>query len=80
MPDRPKPPLRVLTLKQLRDRGLTYSRQHIGRLEAAGKFPKRIKLGENGRIGWFEYQVDRFLIERAKASGAELPPDFADHG
>ena len=33
-----------------------YSPQHIARLEAAGKFPKRVKLGNN-RVGWVEAEV-----------------------
>ena len=42
--------LLILTQKDLR--GLVpYTPQHILRLEKAGKFPRRIKLGQN-RIGW----------------------------
>ena len=37
--------------------------QHIARLEAAGKFPKRIRLGVN-RVGWLEQEVLAWLEER----------------
>ncbi|MBL4662088.1 MAG: AlpA family phage regulatory protein [Flavobacteriaceae bacterium] len=33
-----------------------YSSQHIARLEVAGQFPKRVKLG-NCRVGWIESEV-----------------------
>lgn len=41
-----------------------YSRVHIQRLEKAGKFVKRVHVGEN-RIGWFEHEIDAWLLERA---------------
>ena len=53
-------------------RFVPYSRFHIARLEAAGKFPKRIKLGEGawGRIAWRTSDVLRWLKERAAATPA----------
>lgn len=33
-----------------------YSRQHVHRLEKAGKFPKRVTLGPN-RVGWVYDEV-----------------------
>jgi len=40
-----------------------YSPQHIARLEAAGEFPKRVRLGSN-RVGWVEDEVLQWLQER----------------
>jgi len=40
-----------------------YSPQHIARLEAAGEFPKRVKLGPN-RVGWIEEEVLDWLQKR----------------
>ena len=40
-----------------------YSRQHIGRLERAGEFPKRVLLGAC-RIGWVEAEIDAWIQER----------------
>ena len=37
----------------------------IWRLEKAGKFPRRIKLGA-GSVGWFEDEVDAWLDEKAR--------------
>ena len=40
-----------------------YSPQHIQRLEDAGKFPKRVRLGQ-GRVGWVEEEVKAWLEAR----------------
>jgi prophage regulatory protein len=57
--------MRILSKRQLRELVL-YSPQHIARLEAAGKFPKRVKLGQN-RVGWVEGEVLDWLQERIDA-------------
>jgi prophage regulatory protein len=38
--------------------GVPYSFQHIARLEAAGQFPTRIRLGAC-RVAWLSQRVDR---------------------
>lgn len=48
-----------------------YSRMHVDRLEKAGKFPKRVKLGENS-VGWFEHEIDAWLKAKASARGVEV--------
>ena len=40
-----------------------YSPQHIARLEAAGKFPKRVTLGQN-RVGWIRSEVEDWIQQR----------------
>ena len=39
-----------------------YSRQHIARLEKAGKWPKRVRLGQN-RVGWVLAEIEAHLEE-----------------
>ena len=60
--DNQMPPL--FNLKVLSQRELSsiipYSPVHIARLERAGKFPKRIKLGPN-RVGWSYPEVIAWL-------------------
>ena len=41
-----------------------YSMVHIMRLEKAGDFPKKVKLGPNA-VGFIEDEVEAWLAERA---------------
>ena len=43
--------------------GIPYSGQHIARLEAAGQFPKRIKVGQN-RVVWLLSEIEAWLDAR----------------
>ena len=40
-----------------------YSPQHIARLEKAGQFPKRLRLGQN-RVAWMLSEVETWIEER----------------
>ena len=51
--------MRLLSKRQVKDMVL-YSPQHIARLEQAGKFPKRVTLGQN-RVGWVESEIQDWL-------------------
>ena len=57
--------MRLLSKRQVKELVL-YSPQHVARLEAAGQFPKRVKLGQN-RVGWVEAEVLEWLRERIEA-------------
>jgi len=57
--------MKLLSKRQLKELVL-YSPQHIARLEKAGEFPKRVKLGNN-RVGWIEQEVLDWLQERIDA-------------
>lgn len=54
--------MRLLSKKQVREKVL-YCPAHIARLEAAGCFPKRIRLGQ-GRVGWLEQEIDDWIAQR----------------
>jgi prophage regulatory protein len=54
---------RLLSWKQLKDSGIGFSREHVFRLEAAGKFPRRIYLGPQ-KVAWFEDEIVAWLAER----------------
>ena len=60
--------MRLLSKKAVRETVL-YSPQHIARLEAAGQFPKRVRLGP-GRVGWVEEEVQEWLRERVSRRDA----------
>ena len=40
--------------------GIPYSHQHIARLEKAGKFPRRIQLGQC-RVAWYAAHVESWI-------------------
>jgi len=45
--------------------GIPYSFQHIARLEAAGRFPRRIQLGQC-RVAWFAEEVEEWIDARPR--------------
>ena len=47
-------------------RRVPYSRTQLWRLERAGGFPRRLRLGGN-RVAWVEDEVVAWVAERAKA-------------
>ena len=57
--------MKLLSKRQLKEVVL-YSPQHIQRLEDAGRFPKRVRLGDGprSRVGWVEQEVLDWLRER----------------
>ncbi len=57
---------RIVSKKDLKEM-VPYSSQHILRLEKAGRFPRRIKLGER-RVGWRLIDIERWIEERAASS------------
>jgi len=55
---------KLVTKKELRTVcGIPYTPQHIARLEKAGRFPKRIQLGQN-RVAWVLSEVDAWIAKR----------------
>ncbi len=68
-------PKQVVSKKELRTVcGIPYSPQHIARLEAAGQFPKRIRLGQN-RVVWLLKEVEAWLDERIASRDPGSPTD-----
>ena len=58
--------MKTLNREQLREY-VPYSDTHLRRLEAAGKFPKRIKIGDH-RVVWLKDEVIKWLEDRASES------------
>jgi prophage regulatory protein len=60
----------LLSKKQVRAMVL-YCPAHIARLEKAGTFPKRVRLGQ-GRVGWVKEEVEAWVRARiAERDNAE---------
>jgi predicted DNA-binding transcriptional regulator AlpA len=51
---------RLIGYRELRDRGIMWSRTHISRLESLGKFPRRVRLGAATSV-WVEAEIDAFM-------------------
>jgi prophage regulatory protein len=45
---------------------IPYSQNHLRRLEAAGDFPKRIRIGAN-RVAWIKIEVENWIEERVNS-------------
>ena len=56
--------IKLVSKKELKSvYGIPYSPQHIARLEAAGKFPQRVQLGQC-RVAWLAEEVQAWIDER----------------
>jgi prophage regulatory protein len=53
-------PMRFLQYADLKARGISYSKVHLLRLEADGKFPGRVYLSP-ARAVWIEAEVDAYI-------------------
>lgn len=62
--------MKLLSKRQVTEIVL-YSPQHIARLEAAGLFPKRVRVGNN-RVGYVDEEVYDWLKERIEARDQQL--------
>ncbi len=56
--------IRFLRYPELRDRGVAYSPSSLYRLEAAGQFPRRVKLGPRS-VGWIESEIEAHVSKLA---------------
>ena len=62
--------MRIIDWKVLKELQ-PYSRQHLSRLEKAGKWPKRVYLSRN-RVGWVYDEIQAHLEQLASQ---RVPPD-----
>jgi prophage regulatory protein len=61
---------RFLRFKQLKtEKSIPFSRMHVDRLEKAGKFPKRVRLGEH-TVAWVEEEIDAMQAAQLAARDA----------
>src|SRR6516225_8243216 len=49
--------------------GIPYSFAHIARLEAAGQFPSRVRLGAC-RVAWYADEIEDWIASRPRVSRA----------
>jgi prophage regulatory protein len=51
---------KLLTFTELKSHGVLLGRRQIDRLEAEGKFPKRVHVSA-GRVGWVATEIDSHI-------------------
>src|SRR5438067_572351 len=57
---------KLLLFSELRNEGVLYTRRHVDRLEAEGKFPKRVPVGD-ARVAWVAQEVRDWIEKRINA-------------
>lgn len=57
---------RLLNFRQLQQIGISYSREHLWRMERQGSFPRRVRLSP-AKIAWIESEVLDWLHARSDA-------------
>lgn len=65
--------MRLLSDKDLHERGIRFSRQHRDKLITQGKFPRPVKLGTGptARNAWAEEEIDAYVQARIAARDGE---------
>jgi prophage regulatory protein len=53
---------------------IPFTRQHVLRLEKAGKFPRRLKLGQR-RVAWVYAEIEAWIGERAALRDIPAPAE-----
>ena len=62
--EKPSIPKLLLSRADLKSMGIIYSNAHLLRLEAAEKFPVRVRLSP-GRVAWLQVEIVKFIADRA---------------
>ena len=61
--------MRILIFEQLApQKGIPYSDRQLKRLEAQGKFPKRVPIAGGSLKGWPEIVIDEYIAALAEQS------------
>lgn len=64
----------ILLYRDLQSRGLPWTRDHVRKLVAEGKFPKPFRLTDGGRLAWTSVAIDNYLAERMAAAEVQQSP------
>jgi prophage regulatory protein len=70
MAEHPPESLDIMTSNEITD-SIPYSPNHIRRLENAGNFPKRVRIGGN-RVAWLRHEVEDWLRQRVNERDAAV--------
>lgn len=67
----------VMNYEELRDLGISYSKEHLRRLEADGLFPTRVRLSVT-RVAWLYDEVIAWISDRAENRQGALQMESGD--
>jgi prophage regulatory protein len=70
---------KILIYPELNSRGVRLSRRQIDRLEAAGKFPRRVQLSA-GRVGWLVDEIEAHVAAAVARRPARIGSNDAPVG
>lgn len=58
--------MRLLHYPDLKERGINWTNRHLQDLEKAGRFPRRVRLG-NGTVAWVDDEINAYLAAKVAA-------------
>lgn len=64
----------LIPYRNLRAKGVPYSKPHLWRLEKEGKFPRRVPIGP-ARYGYVEEEIDAYVDALIAARDVGVTPD-----
>lgn len=62
--------MKFVRYEDLAQYGITWSRVHLDRLQKAGKFPRKIKIGAN-TAAYLEQEIESWIKSRVDARGGD---------
>lgn len=68
---------RLIRYKDLKLKGIMWTRVHVDRLEKNSKFPKRVHLGP-GTVAWVEGEIDAYVADKIAERDARARPSAPD--
>jgi prophage regulatory protein len=67
---------KLLSFPELREHGVLLGRRHVDRLEAEGKFPKRVHVSDR-RVGWVVEEIDAHVAAKIANRPARITANNA---
>jgi prophage regulatory protein len=62
--------MKLVSYDDLKQMGIPFTRRHLARLEAAGKFPRHVKLGPRTNA-WVESEISQLLKQHGRSRHCE---------
>ncbi len=68
---------KLLCFPDLRNHGVLIGRRQLDRLEAAGKFPRRVHISDR-RVGWVAEEIDAHIAAKIASRPARIGANAED--